>query len=94
MFGQDNDVLSGALQLGKKFDGLEYLHILSGKNKIADELSKLGSSRAMVPQGSLCRNSMSQALAWASKVVVSSQETTPPVESIPESPEVMEIHSD
>jgi hypothetical protein len=31
------------------FDGLEYLHILRGKNKIADQLAKLSSSRAMVP---------------------------------------------
>jgi ribonuclease HI len=33
------------------FDGLEYLHILRGKNEIVDELAKLGSSWAVVPTG-------------------------------------------
>jgi hypothetical protein len=38
--------------------------------------------------------SISKALAKASKAAESSQETPPSVESIPESPEVMKIHSD
>jgi hypothetical protein len=38
-------------KLDNNFDSLEYLHILRGKNKIMDELAKLGSSRAMVPTG-------------------------------------------
>jgi hypothetical protein len=38
-------------KLENNFDGLEYLHILQGKNEVADELAKLGSSRAMVPTG-------------------------------------------
>jgi hypothetical protein len=38
--------------------------------------------------------SISRALAKASKVVESSLETPPPNESIYESPEVMEVHSD
>jgi hypothetical protein len=38
--------------------------------------------------------SISKALAKASKVADSSQETSSPSESIIESPEVMEIHSD
>jgi ribonuclease HI len=48
-------------KLENNFDGLEYLHIMQGKNEIADELVKLSSNLAMVPQRSLCRNSMSQA---------------------------------
>jgi ribonuclease HI len=48
-------------KLENNFNGLECLDILQGKNEIVDELAKLGSSRAMVPWGSLCRNSMSQA---------------------------------
>jgi ribonuclease HI len=36
-------------KLENNFDGLEYMHILRGKNEIADELAKLSSSRAMVP---------------------------------------------
>jgi hypothetical protein len=31
-------------KLENNFDDLEYLHILWGKNEIADELAKLGSS--------------------------------------------------
>jgi ribonuclease HI len=31
-------------KLENNLDGLEYLHILRGKNKVADELAKLGSS--------------------------------------------------
>jgi hypothetical protein len=36
-------------KLENNFDGLDYLHILRGKNEITDELSKLSSSQAMVP---------------------------------------------
>jgi hypothetical protein len=49
-------------KLENNFNDLEYLHILRRKNEIVDELAKLSSSRAMVPRGSFCRNSMSQAL--------------------------------
>jgi hypothetical protein len=74
------------------------MHILRGKNEVTDELSKLSSSRAMVPTGvflqELHEPSISKALAKATKVVESSQETPPPSESITESPKVMKIHSD
>jgi ribonuclease HI len=46
--------------LENNFDSLEYLHILRGKNEITDELANLSSSRAIVPTGIFCRNSMSQ----------------------------------
>jgi hypothetical protein len=66
------------------------------KNKVMDELAKLDSSRAMVLTGvflqELHEPSISKALAKATKVSESSQETPPPSESITESPEVMEIH--
>jgi ribonuclease HI len=85
-------------KLEKNFDGLEYLHILWGKNEIIDELAKLDSSQAMVPTEvflqELHEPSMSRASAEASKVAESSQETPLPNESISESPEVMEVHSD
>jgi hypothetical protein len=78
------------------FDGLEYLHILGGKNEVADDLAKFGSHLAMVlPRifmQELHEPSITKALAKASKAVESSQETTPPVESTFNSPEVMEIH--
>jgi hypothetical protein len=85
-------------KLENNFDGLEYLHILRGKNKVADGLAKLGSSQAMVPpwvfMHELHELSITKVLAKASKAVESSQETSLPIESISESPEVMEIHSD
>jgi hypothetical protein len=71
---------------------------LRGKNEVADELAKLGFSRAMVPIGiflqKLHEPSISKDLAKAIKAFESSQETPPPNESITESPEVMKIHSD
>jgi hypothetical protein len=36
-------------KLENNFDGLEYLHILRGKNEVIDELAKLDSSRAIIP---------------------------------------------
>ena len=85
-------------KLENNFDGLEYLHILRGRNEIADELAKLGSSRATVPPGvfmqELHEPSIASALAKANKATESSQETTPPVGNISESPEAMEVHSD
>jgi hypothetical protein len=84
--------------LENNFDGLEYLHILQGRNKIVDELAKLGSSRAMVPQGvfmqELHEPSIARALVKDNKMARSCQETTPPAQSISESPEAMKIHSD
>jgi ribonuclease HI len=49
-------------KLKNNFKSLEYLNIVRGKNKIVDELAKLGSSQAMVPTGSFCRSSMCQVL--------------------------------
>ena len=33
------------------FYGIEYIHVVWDKNQAADALSKLGSSRAQIPQG-------------------------------------------
>jgi hypothetical protein len=86
------------LKLENNFDGLEYFHILRGKNEITDELAKLSSSRAMVPTGvflqELHEPCISKALAKATKIAESSWETALPSENITESPEVIEIHSD
>jgi hypothetical protein len=85
-------------KLENNFDDIEYLHILRGKNEIAVELAKLGSSQAMVPIGVFFQEhhepNISKALAKATKAAESSQKTPPPSENITESPEVMEIHSD
>jgi hypothetical protein len=83
-------------KLENNFDGLEYLHILRGKNEIMVELAKLGSYRAMVPPGvfmhELHELSITKALAKACKAYESSQEATLPIVSTSESLEVMEIH--
>jgi hypothetical protein len=85
-------------KLENNFDGLEYLHILRGKNEIADELVKLGSNQAMVPTWvflqELYETTISKGLAKANKADKSPHETLLPPDSITESPEVMEIHSD
>jgi predicted nuclease with TOPRIM domain len=85
-------------KLENNFDNLEYLHILQGKNEVTDELAKLGSSRAMVSPGvfmqELHEPSITKALVKASKVAESSQEPSPPIESISGSPEVMKNYSD
>jgi hypothetical protein len=84
-------------KLENNFDGLEYLHILQGKNEIADELAKLGSSRATIPTWvflqELHEPTISKALAKAKKAAESSSETLPQSDTIPKSHEVMEIHS-
>jgi hypothetical protein len=65
---------------------------------VTDELAKLGSSQSMVPIGVFLQElhelSILKALARATKGAESSLETPPPSESITESPEVLEIHSD
>jgi hypothetical protein len=38
-------------KLEGKIYGIEYTHVIQDKNQAADELSKLGSSRAKVPHG-------------------------------------------
>jgi hypothetical protein len=38
-------------KLEGKFYSIEYTHVVQDKNQAADELSKLGSSRAQVPHG-------------------------------------------
>jgi ribonuclease HI len=79
------------LKMENNFDGLEYLHVLRGKNEIADELAKLGSSRSMVPTRVFLQEfhelTIAKALAKASKASKSSKEAPPPTDSITESPE-------
>ena len=38
-------------KLNGKFYGIEYPHVVRDQNQLADHLSKLGSSRAVIPQG-------------------------------------------
>ena len=37
--------------MGIQLLGIEYIHVVRDKNQAADALSKLGSSRAQIPQG-------------------------------------------
>jgi hypothetical protein len=80
------------------FDGLEYHHILCGRNEVANELAKLGSSRVVVPLGvfmqELHKPSISMALSEASKAAMSIELTPPTSDNKPESSDVMIIHSD
>jgi hypothetical protein len=46
-----NDYCKEIRKLEGKFYGIEYTHVVRDKNQAADELSKLGSSRAQVPHG-------------------------------------------
>jgi hypothetical protein len=77
---------------------LTLTHILRGKNEVVDELAELSSSRAMVSTWvflwELHEPSILKTLAKVTKAAELSQETQPPNESITESPEVMENHSD
>jgi hypothetical protein len=85
-------------KLENNFDGLEYLHVLRGKNEITNELAKLGSSRAMIPTRVFLQEfrepTITKALAKASKASESSKEASPPMDSVTVSPKIMEIHSD
>jgi ribonuclease HI len=47
-------------KLEGKFYGIEYSHVVQDKNKAADELSKLGSSRAKVPHGLFVQDLMNR----------------------------------
>ena len=38
-------------KLEGKFYGIEYHHVVRDQNQLADHLSKLGSSRVMIPSG-------------------------------------------
>jgi ribonuclease HI len=62
--------------LENNFDRLEYVNILCGRNELADELAKMGSSRSMVPPRvflqELHEPSISRALAKATKPAKSS----------------------
>jgi ribonuclease HI len=63
-------------ELENNFDGIEYLHILRGRNEITDKLAKLGSSRVEVPPGIFMQKphepSISRALSKVNNVAESS----------------------
>jgi hypothetical protein len=85
-------------KLENNFDGLEYHHVLHGRNEVVDELAKLGSSQVTVPPGvfsqELDEPSINRALSKASKAMESIEGTTLPNDDMPESSDVMTIHLD
>jgi hypothetical protein len=57
-------------KLEGKFYGIEYTHVVRDKNKAADELSKLGSSRAKVPHGMFIQDVVNLSIKEAEDHVV------------------------
>jgi hypothetical protein len=57
-------------KLEGKFYGIEYTHVVRNKNKAADELSKLGSSRAKVPHGVFIQDLVNPSIKEAEDHVV------------------------
>jgi hypothetical protein len=64
-------------KLENYFDGLEYLHIMRGCDKVTDELAKLGSSKTVIPLEvfvqKLHEPSITKVLAKTNKAAESSQ---------------------
>jgi ribonuclease HI len=57
-------------KLEGKFYSIEYTHVVRDKNKAADELSKLGSSRAKVPHGVFVQDLVNPSIKEAEDHVV------------------------
>jgi ribonuclease HI len=57
-------------KLEGKFYGIEYAHVVQDKNKAADELSKLGSSRATIPHGVFVQDLVNPSIKEAEDHVV------------------------
>jgi ribonuclease HI len=63
-------------KLEDKFYGIEYTHVVRDKNKVADELSKLGSSRAKVPHGVFVQDLVNLLIKEAEDHVVEKPQTS------------------
>ena len=66
-------------KLENKFYGLEYVHVVRGENKIADELSKLGSSRADLPPGVFVEDLIQPSITPVPATPIPSAPTTPAI---------------
>jgi hypothetical protein len=70
-------------QLEGKFYGIEYTHVVQDKNQAADELSKLGSSRAQVPHGVFIQDLVKPSVKEEADQVVKKPPDQPLVATVP-----------
>jgi hypothetical protein len=66
-----------------KFYGIEYTHVVRDKNQAADELSKLGSSRAQVPHGVFVQDLVKLSIKEEADQVVEKPPDQPLVATVP-----------
>jgi hypothetical protein len=71
------------IKLEGKFYGIEYTHVVQDKNKVADELSKLGSSRAQVPHGMFVQDLVKPSIKEEVDQVVEKRPDQPLVATVP-----------
>jgi hypothetical protein len=76
-------------KLEGKFYGIEYAHVVRDKNQAADELSKLGSSRAQVPHGVFVQDLVKPSIREEADQVVEKPPDQPLVATVPP-PSIME----
>jgi hypothetical protein len=77
-------------KLEGKFYGNEYAHVVWDKNQAADELSKLGSSRAQVPHGLFIQDLVKPSIKEEADQVVEKPPDQPLVTTVPP-PSIMEF---
>jgi hypothetical protein len=70
-------------KLEGKFYGIEYTHVVWDKNQSADELSKLGSSRAQVPNGVFVQDLVKLSIKEEANQVVEKPPDQPLVATVP-----------
>jgi hypothetical protein len=70
-------------KLKGKFYGIEYTHVVRDKNQVADELSKLGSSRAQVPHGVFVQDLVKPSIKEEADQVVEKPPDQPLVATVP-----------
>jgi ribonuclease HI len=84
-------------KLENNFDGLEYHHVLRGRNEVVHKLAKLGSSRTIVPPGvfmqELHERSISKALSMIDKAVKSVDDAATPANDKSNSSNIMLVDS-
>jgi hypothetical protein len=71
------------IKLEGKFYGIEYKHVVRDKNQVADELSKLGSSRVQVPHGVLIQYLVKPSIKEEADQVVEKPPDQPLVATVP-----------
>jgi hypothetical protein len=70
-------------KLEGKFYSIEYTHVVQDKNQVANELSKLGSSRAQVPHGMFVQDLVKPFIKEEADQVVEKPPDQPLVATVP-----------